>query len=157
MRVGFVLGERRRGGEEQSDGCESGDHIQGVTEAHRSLPSPSCEPGARARIVLLPNFMHRKYTYAVLLMMAMAFAASAAAQDDSLYGVWKAAEGERGTFKSEEGTPVFTIDAEGPMQILHVGRDYVELVRYSKLKGERRTHRFVPLSQMVLRRSKLVP
>ncbi|MEA2463152.1 MAG: hypothetical protein QOJ98_899 [Acidobacteriota bacterium] len=93
----------------------------------------------------------------MLLVLAMAFAAAAAAQEDSLYSVWKAAEGERGTFKNEEGTPVFTIDTEGPMMIAHVGRDYVELARFTKQKGERRTHRTVPMSRMILRRSKLAP
>jgi hypothetical protein len=101
--------------------------------------------------------MHRKITYAMLLVLAMAFAATAAAQDDTLYTVWKAAEGERGTFKNEEGTPVFTVEAEGPMMIAHVGRDYVEFARYTKQKGERRTHRTVPMSRLILRRSKLAP
>lgn len=101
--------------------------------------------------------MHKKFIYAVLLVLTMAFAATAAAQEDSLYSVWKAAEGERGTFKNEEGTPVFTVDAAGPMTIAHVGRDYVEFARYTKQKGERRTHRFVPMSRVILRRSKLAP
>ena len=100
--------------------------------------------------------MRKKVGFVLLLVLAMAFAATAAAQEDSLYSVWKAAEGERGALKNEEGAHVFTLDAEGPMVILHVGRDYVELALFKK-KGERRTHRFVPLSQMVLRQSKLVP
>ncbi|HYK02188.1 MAG TPA: hypothetical protein VE974_10560 [Thermoanaerobaculia bacterium] len=100
--------------------------------------------------------MHKKSIYAMLLVLTMAFAATAAAQED-LYSVWKAAEGERGTLKNEEGTPVFTIEAEGPMLIIKVGRDYVEFARYTKQKGERRTHRTVPMERLVLRRSRLTP
>jgi hypothetical protein len=101
--------------------------------------------------------MQKKSVYAMLLVLTMAFAATAAAQEDSLYSVWKAAEGERGSLKNEEGTPVFTVEAEGAMVIVHVGRDYVEFARYTKQKGERRTHRTVPMSRLVLRRSKLAP
>jgi hypothetical protein len=102
-------------------------------------------------------FMRKKAGFVLLLVLTMAFAVAAAAQEDSLYSVWKAAEGERGALKNEEGAHVFTLDAEGTMVILHVGRDYVEIARYTKVKGERRTHRFVPMAHLVLRRSKLVP
>jgi hypothetical protein len=107
--------------------------------------------------MLLTDFMHRKSVYAVLLVLAMAFAATAAAQEQTLYDAWKAAEGQRGTLKQEEGGYVYSIDDEGTMVIAYVGRDYVDFARYTKAKGERLTHRLIPISRLVLRRSRLSP
>lgn len=101
--------------------------------------------------------MHKKTIITVLLLvLAMAFAATAAGQE-SLYDVWKSVEGQRGTLKNEEGTPVYTVEEGGTMVIVRVGRDYVEFARHTTAKGERRTHRTVPMEKLILRRSKLAP
>lgn len=93
--------------------------------------------------------------YAVVLALAMTFAAAAAGQEDSYASVWKSVEGKRGTLKQEHGENVFTLDDAGGMVIVHVGRDYAEFARFTREKGERRTHRFIPLSRLVLRQSRL--
>lgn len=103
------------------------------------------------------DFMHKKPVYAVLLVLAMAFAATAAAQEQNLYDAWKAAEGQRGTLKQEEGGYVYSLEEQGAMVIVYVGRDYVDFAHYTRAKGERRTHRLIPISRLVMRRSRLAP
>ena len=101
--------------------------------------------------------MHKKALYLMLVALALTLAAPAFSQEETLYDAWKAAEGKRGTLKHQDGQCeyVFTLEDNGEQMIFRVGRDYVEFARFTREKGERRTHRLVHLSRVALRRSRL--
>ena len=101
--------------------------------------------------------MHKKALYLMLVVLALTLAAAASAQEETLYDAWKGSEGKRGTLKHQDGECeyIFTLEENGEQMISRVGRDYVEFARFTKEKGERRTHRIVPMSRVVLRRSRL--
>ena len=103
--------------------------------------------------------MHKKAMYLMLVVLALTLAAAAFAQEATLYDAWKGSEGKRGTLKHQDGECeyVFTLEEYGEQVIVYVGRDYVEFALYTKEKGERRTHRLVPMSRLALRRSRLSP
>ncbi|HYC90768.1 MAG TPA: hypothetical protein VEO54_16240 [Thermoanaerobaculia bacterium] len=101
--------------------------------------------------------MHKKALYSLLVALALTLAATASGQEETFYESWKASEGKRGTLKHQDGDCeyIFTLDDAGEQMIARVGRDYVEFARFTREKGERRTHRLVPMSRLVMRRSRL--
>jgi hypothetical protein len=100
--------------------------------------------------------MRKTIQLALFTIVFLALAPAATAQEDSYYDAWRSVSGQRGTLKEEHGAVVFTVDAQGPIMVAHVGRDYVDFARFTRTKGERRTHRLVPLTRLVLRRSRVV-
>lgn len=111
----------------------------------------------QARFLLPVSIMQKKSLYAMVVILALTFAATLSAQEQTFAEAWKNAVGKRGTIQHTDGSSeyVYTIEDKGEMVIVFVGQDYVDFARFTTEKGERRTHRLIPMSKLVMRRSRL--
>ncbi|HEX2832581.1 MAG TPA: hypothetical protein VHW00_06180 [Thermoanaerobaculia bacterium] len=115
-----------------------------------------------ARFLLPVSIMQKKSLYAMVVILALTFAATLSAQqppvaEPTMADVWKHAVGKRGTIQHTDGSCeyVYTVEDKGEMVIVFVGQDYVDFARFTTEKGERLTHRLIPMSKLVMRRSRL--